>query len=125
MAEGLLRNMVGDRFDVHSAGTEPSIVRPEAIAVLSELGIDISGNRSKSVNEFEDQTIEFVLTVCNNAKENCPYFPAESKIIHHAFFDPAGVAGDEATRLEAFRKVRDEIKDYLPALLGMIENPQN
>lgn len=113
MAEGLLKHICQDDFDIHSAGTQPSVVRPEAIKVLREIGIDISENRSKSVDEFADNEIDYVLTVCDNAKENCPYFPAQTKLIHHNFEDPAVITGDEKTRLAAFRKVRDEIENYL------------
>ena len=102
-------------------GTEPSIVRPEAIKALAEIGLDISGNRSKSVDEFAGRGIDYVLTVCNNAKENCPYFPAKTKLIHHAFEDPAGVEGDEETRVAAFRQVRDKIREYVPVFLEEIE----
>lgn len=112
MAEGILRHLTGDRFDVFSAGTHPSIVRPEAIAVLAEIGIDISGHRSKSADEFSGREIDYVLTVCDDARENCPYFPARTKLIHNAFNDPAFVVGDEETRLAAFRRVRDEIRSY-------------
>ena len=105
-----------------SAGTKPSVVRPEAIKVLEEIDLDISGNRSRSVNEFKDKEIDFVLTVCNNAKENCPYFPAKTKLIHHVFEDPANVEDDEETRLAAFREVRDKIRLYLPTFLKEIEN---
>lgn len=113
MAEGLLQHICGDAYVVHSAGTHPSSVRPEAIKALDEIGIDISQNRSKSVDEFAGQEIDYVLTVCDNAKENCPYFPARTRLVHHAFDDPAVVEGDEETRLAAFRRVRDEISDYL------------
>jgi arsenate reductase len=113
MAEGILKSICGDTYQIDSAGTRPSIVRPEAIAVLAEIGIDISGNRSKSVDEFTDAEIDYVLTVCDNAKENCPYFPARTKLIHHAFEDPAETHGDEETRLSSFRKVRDELEAYL------------
>lgn len=124
MAEGLLRSHLGGRFDVVSAGTQPSIVRPEAIAVLAEVGIDISGNRSKSVNEFDGRDIDYVLTVCDNAKENCPYFPAKTRLVHHAFDDPAEIEGDPETRVEAFRNVRDKIEvyiksDFVPNVLGL------
>ncbi len=112
MAEGILKHICTSEFEINSAGTNPSIVRPEAIKVLSEIGIDISSNRSKSVKEFFQQEIEYVLTVCDNAKENCPYFPAKTRFIHHSFEDPAEVLGDEQTRLAAFRKVRDEISAY-------------
>lgn len=113
MAEGLLKHITQGEYEVFSAGTKPSIVRPEAIKVLSEIGINISGNRSKSVDEFDDEKIEYILTVCDNAKENCPFFPAETKLTHHSFDDPADVKGSKEKRLEAFRKVRDQIKVYL------------
>src|SRR2546429_368122 len=87
MAEGLLRHDAGDRFEVESAGTNPSQVRPEAVGVMSELGIDISGQRSKHVDEFEEQGFDYVLTVCDNAKESCPVFPATTTTLHHNFED--------------------------------------
>jgi arsenate reductase (thioredoxin) len=89
MAEGLLRHDAGDRFEVESAGTRPGHVRPEAIAVMIELGIDISGYRSKHVQEFEIQSFDCVLTVCDIAKESCPVFPGHSNRIHKGFEDPA------------------------------------
>ncbi|MGI8668231.1 MAG: arsenate reductase ArsC [Aridibacter sp.] len=119
MAEGLLKHICQGKYDIYSAGTKPTIVRPEAIKALSEIGIDISGNRSKSVDEFADKEIDYILTVCDNAKENCPYFPAKTKIIHYTFDDPADV---EETRVQAFRKVRDQIKAYLPEFIREIEN---
>lgn len=105
MAEGLLRHDAGDRFEVHSAGTKPGHVRPEAIAVMAELGIDLNSHRSKHVDEFEGQHFDYVLTVCDNAREACPVFPAGTRTIHHSFKDPAS--------LEDFRRVRDQIRDYL------------
>lgn len=113
MAEGLLKSLCGDRYDVYSAGTRPSAVRPAAIAVLDEIGIDISGNRSKSVDEFSGREIDYVLTVCDNAQENCPYFPARTKRIHRAFQDPATAEGGDSARLTAYRRVRDQIREYL------------
>ena len=113
MAEGLLKHITQTDYEVYSAGTKPSIVRREAIKVLAEIGIDISEYRSKSVDEFSDKEIHYVMTVCDNARENCPYFPAQTRLIHHSFADPAEVIGDEKTRLSAFRTVRDEIKNYL------------
>lgn len=113
MAEGLLKHISFNEYEVFSAGTMPSIVRREAIKVLAEIGIDISKNRSKSVDEFNGQEIDYVLTVCDNAKENCPYFPAKTKLIHHSFDDPpAADELDEEKRLTIFRRVRDEIKNY-------------
>ncbi|MCA1623140.1 MAG: arsenate reductase ArsC [Acidobacteria bacterium] len=113
MAEGLLKHICKDKFEIYSAGTKPSVVRPEAIKVLQEISIDISNNRSKSVDEFSEKEIDYVLTVCDNAKENCPYFPARTRIIHRSFEDPAIVVGDEETTLAAFRRVRDQIHEYL------------
>jgi arsenate reductase len=113
MAEGLLRHDAGDRFDVERAGTKPSRVRPEAIAAMGELGIDISDHRSKSVDEFAGQPFEYVLTVCDHAKESCPIFPGKTVTIHHNFEDPAALQGSEEERLAAFRRVRDEIREYL------------
>lgn len=113
MAEGLLRHDAGDRFEVESAGTKPSRVRPEAIAVMSELGIDISGHRSKNVDEFRDRSFDYVLTVCDNANESCPLYPGHSNRLHHSFEDPATAQGSEDQRLSAFRSVRDQIRQYL------------
>jgi len=122
MAEGLLKHICKGKYDVFSAGTNPRAVRPEAIKALAEIGIDISDNRSKAVDEFRNIKIDFVLTVCHNAKENCPYFPAKTKLIHYSVKDPADVEGDEEMRVAAFRKVRDQINIYLPEFLKVIEN---
>jgi arsenate reductase len=113
MAEGLLRHAAGDRFEVESAGTRPGRVRPEAIAVMKELGIDISGHRSKHVEEFEGRPFDYVLTVCDNARESCPVFFGAAKRLHKDFEDPAALQGTEEERLALFRRVRDEIRDYL------------
>ena len=113
MAEGLLRHYAGDRFQVFSAGTQPSQVRPESIQVMRELGIDISGQRSKSVDEFAGQSFDYILTVCDNARESCPIFPGKTAAIHHNFEDPAALEGSLQTRLGLFRRVRDEIKQFL------------
>jgi arsenate reductase len=115
MAEGLLRSFGGGRFEVESAGTRPGSVRPEAVEVMRELGIDISAQRSKSVDEFEGQEFDTVITVCDNARENCPVFPARTERVHWGFDDPAAVEGDEAARLAVFRRVRDEIDARLRA----------
>ena len=113
MAEGLLRHDAGDRFEVESAGTNPGIVRPEAIAAMSELGIDISGHRSKHVEEFEGQTFDYVITVCDNAREACPVFFAAAHRLHHSFDDPAALEATEPERVALFRRVRDELRSYL------------
>jgi len=115
MAEGLLRHDAGNVFDVFSAGTKPTRVRPEAITVMREVGIDISGHRSKSVDEFAGEDFDYVITVCDNAKESCPIFPAKTKRIHWSIEDPAAVQGSEEERLAAFRRVRDELRARLQA----------
>jgi len=109
MAEGLLRHLAGDRFEVASAGVSPTQVRSEAITAMREIGIDISRHHSKSVDGFTGQNFDYVITVCDNANEQCPVFPANTKRIHWSFEDPAAVDGDEQTRLTVFRRVRDEI----------------
>ena len=116
MAEGLLRHDAGDRFEVESAGTKPGIVRPDAITVMKEVGIDITAHRSKHVEEFNGQHYDYVLTVCDNAKESCPVFFGTAKRLHHGFTDPAVVEGAQEKRLAAFRNVRDEIRSYLKGL---------
>ena len=113
MAEGLLRHDAGDRFEVESAGTNPGQVRPEAIAVMKELGIDISAHRSKPVTEFAGCHFDYVITVCDSARENCPVYPAHATRIHRNFEDPAAADGPEEDRLRVFRRVRDEIRSFL------------
>ena len=115
MAEGLLRHDAGNVYEVFSAGTKPTRVRPEATAVMREVGIDISGHRSKSVDEFAGQHFDYVITVCDNAKESCPIFPAKTKRIHWSIRDPAAVQGSEEKRLAAFRRIRDELRARLQA----------
>jgi arsenate reductase len=113
MAEGLLRHDAGERFEVESAGTKPSHVRPEAIAAMHELGIDISGHRSKSVEEFDGQHFDTVITVCDSARESCPVFFGTAERLHHSFDDPAALDGSGDERLALFRRVRDELRTYL------------
>jgi len=117
MAEGLLRHDGGPAFEVSSAGTKPSHVRPEAIEAMKEVGIDISGHRSKSVDEFAGQEFDYVVTVCDNAKESCPVFPGKTERIHWSFEDPAAVEGDWETRLGAFRRLRDKIREKFRQLV--------
>jgi arsenate reductase len=121
MAEGLLRHEAGDQFEVHSAGTKPGAVRPEAIAVMNEIGIDISGHRSKSVDEFASQELDYVITVCDNAREACPIFPAKTLRMHWPFEDPAAVQGSEVERQAAFRTVRDQIHGRIMVFLGEVK----
>jgi arsenate reductase len=107
MAEGLLRHIAGDQFEVFSAGTRPAGLNPNAVTAMEEIGIDIAGNRSKSVVEFTGQHFDFVFTVCDNAKEACPVFPGQSQRLHESFVDPAAAPADQ--QLAVFRDVRDQI----------------
>jgi len=124
MAEGLLRHEIGSAFDIYSAGVNPGAVRPEAVEVMREIGMDISKHRSKSVEEFAGQQFDFVITVCDNAKESCPVFtngPGKAQRIHRSFEDPpAPGAADEATTLAVFRRVRDEIRAWINTLIASI-----
>ena len=113
MAEGLLRHDGGDAFVVESAGLEPSFVRPEAIEAMREIGIDISGQHSKSLDKFTGQPFDYVITVCDNANQNCPIFSGAKRRIHWSVEDPASVGGTEETRLKAFRIARDELRERL------------
>ncbi|HTZ96025.1 MAG TPA: arsenate reductase ArsC [Terriglobales bacterium] len=119
MAEGLLRAMAGDRFEVLSAGTNPGGVNQLAIEAMQEIGIDISKHRSKNVNEFLGQPIEYVVTVCDRAKESCPIFPGTYKFLSWSLDDPAAVTGTKEEKLQFFRRIRDEIsrnieRQFLP-----------
>jgi arsenate reductase len=109
MAEGLLRQLAGDRFEVHSAGTNPVGVNPMSIEVMRELDIDISHHTSKSLDQFLTEPFDFIITVCDRAKESCPIFPGDAVRIHWSFDDPAAVEGGEQERLRVFRRIRDEL----------------
>jgi len=113
IAEGLLRALRGDKYEVYSGGVEPSYVNPHAIQVMTELGIDISKHRSKSIEEFKGISFDYVVTVCDHAKESCPFFPGEGKRIHKNFQDPSRLVGAESEILTGFREVRDQIKDWI------------
>ena len=113
MAEGWLRHLAGDRFEVASAGTRPAGLHPDAVLVMREAGVDIAGHRSKNVSEFLQQPFEFVITVCDSAKEACPYFPGKVQRLHWSFPDPAASSGTYEERLAVFRQVRDQIADRI------------
>jgi len=117
MAEGILRELYGDRFEAHSAGTIPTAVDPRAISAMAEVGIDISHHRSKSVSEFDGKDIDYVVTLCSDAKEVCPFFPGAKEYIHHGFLDPADKSEPEEA-VAAFRQVRDELKDWISRIFG-------
>jgi arsenate reductase len=110
IAEGLLRQMAGDRFEVLSAGTHPVGVNPLAIEAMREIGIDISGQRSKNVAEFLGQPVAYVVTVCDRAQESCPIFPGTYKFLSWSLEDPAALTGSQEQKLEAFRRIRDELR---------------
>jgi arsenate reductase len=118
MAEGLLRHAGADSYCVSSAGTHPTYVRPEAAAVMKEVGIDISGHRSKSVDQFVGRQFDYVITVCDNAKKTCPMFPGMAERLHWSFEDPAALEGSDEQRRAAFRKVRDEIRARISGFLS-------
>ena len=113
MAEGLLRHLAGDRFEVYSAGTEATFVRPQAIKVMSEIGIDISGQKSKTLEEYLGQPFDYVITVCDAANEACPVFPGAKRRLHWSFEDPAAAVGSEEERLGVFRSVRYNIGEHI------------
>jgi arsenate reductase (thioredoxin) len=110
MAEGLLRDIGKDAFEVESAGLEPSFVRPQAIEAMREIGIDLSKHRSKSLDEFTGRPFNYVITVCDNAKQHCPIFPGATRRIHWSIEDPARENASEEKQLAAFRKARDELR---------------
>lgn len=113
MAEGLMNALHGDCYEAYSAGTEPSGVNPHAVTVMAEAGMDISGHESKSVDQFIGQEFEYVVTVCDHANETCPFFPGGKERIHKGFEDPAAVQGDEEAKLAAFKRIREEIKEWI------------
>lgn len=121
MAEGYLRRRYGDRYEALSGGTEPGEVRPLAVRAMREIGVDLSGHRSKSVDEFVNRTIDVVVTLCDQAREACPFFPGGGLREHRGFEDPAAAQGDEDARMAVFRRVRDEITDWIDERFGEAE----
>ena len=117
MAEGLLRHVAGGRFEAHSAGTHPSGLAEETVSVMREIGIDVSNQRSKHVDEFTGQALDYVITVCDSARQECPVFPGEGKRLHWDVEDPADTEGAGATRMEAFRKARETLRGYIAGFI--------
>lgn len=115
MAEGIMRYFRADEFEAFSAGTEPKGVHPKAAEILREIGIDISNQRSKHLDEFADQTFDYIITLCDHAAQSCPAVLRKGNLIHHSFSDPAAVAGDDEALTDAFRKVRDRLKEFILA----------
>ena len=113
IAEGLMNALLGDKYEAASAGTEPSKVNENAAAALKEIGIDISGHRSKNIDEFKPSDFDFVVTVCDSAKQACPYIAGAKKMIHKSFIDPSNTLGTSQEIAAGFRKTRDEIRAWL------------
>jgi arsenate reductase len=127
MAEGWTRHLLADRIEPYSAGIETHGLNPDAVRVMAEAGVDISGQRSKLVNELREVKFDYVVTVCDHASESCPVFPGHAKIIHHGFDDPPRLAANattEAERLAPYRRVRDDIRAFVETLPNALE-PQN
>lgn len=124
MAEGLLRHMAADRFDVFSAGVEPKEVNPLAIAVMKELSIDISKQKSKSVNEFVSQKFDYIITLCDNAKQTCPFFPGKAERLHWDLEDPAAAVGSEEERLAVFRRIQAAILENIYSFINAGEKKE-
>jgi arsenate reductase len=113
MAEGLLRHLAGDRFEIMSAGIEATHVRPLTVRAMDEVGIDISGQESKTLDRYVGEPFDYVITVCEEANEACPFFPGAAERLHWSLPDPAAAQGTEEERLEVFRSVRDLLRDYI------------
>ena len=113
MAEGWLRHLAGDRFDVASAGTHPVGLNPMAVEVMKDVGVDISRHHSKSIEEFKDRVFDVVITVCDQAQESCPIFPHAQSLLHWSFSDPAAATGSFEDRVKVFRHVRDQIAQHI------------
>ena len=113
MAEGLLRDRYGDQYDVYSAGTERTHVRPLATAVMEEVNVDLSDHHSKTIDDLGDRTFDVVVTVCDAAREACPYLPAEEENLHRSFEDPSSAQGTDEERRAVFRRVRDALADWI------------
>lgn len=118
MAEGWLRHLAGDRFEVFSAGTQPVGLNPGAVEVMRESGVDISAHRSKHMNEFAGASFDYVITVCDRARETCPIVPGARRVLHWSFDDPAAAQGSDEERRKVFRRVRDEIGDRIRTFLA-------
>jgi len=127
MAEGWTRALKSDLIDVASAGIETHGVNPYAVRVMAEAGVDVSAQRSQLLDEFLDLPFDYVVTVCDHARESCPRFPGSATVLHHAFDDPPKLAPENASeeeRLNAFRRVRDEIRVFVESLPAALEEPR-
>jgi arsenate reductase len=126
MAEGLANHFLGDRWEAHSAGTQPApCVHPLAVEAMGQLGIEISNNQPKSADQFRNERFDLVITLCDDAAKNCPLWIGPGQVVHMAFPDPAEARGEPDDRLELFLKVRDAIRDKLLGYLQRIDNSQD
>ncbi|MBN8548350.1 MAG: arsenate reductase ArsC [Deltaproteobacteria bacterium] len=128
MAEGFARHLRGDVVEAFSAGTRPQSLNLQAVRVMQEIGIDISGQTPRSIDQFQDREFDFIVTVCDDAHEHCPYWPGQGKVVHHGFDDPPRLAAearspDEA--LDIYRRVRDEVRDFVRGIPGNLVPPSS
>ena len=123
MAEGLFRGLHGNLYEAYSAGTEPSNINPYAVRVMAEIGIDISMQHSKSIENFRGMEFDYVVTVCDHAKETCPFFPNAEKYLHKGFRDPSSFEGSEKEKMKFFRSIRNEIKEYIKTTFDREDEP--
>ena len=114
MAEGLMRHLRGNEFEVFSAGTEPKGIHPLATEAMKEIGIDISAHRSKHLDEYGEEEFDYIVTLCDHAAKTCPFFPGKGERIHHSFPDPAAAEGSREEKIEMFRRVRDGLREFHP-----------
>ncbi len=124
MAEGWARHLKGDRIEAYSAGIETHGLNPHSVKVMAEAGVDISRQRSKLIDEFKDMKLDYVVTVCGHANETCPFFPGKTKVVHIGFNDPPKLAAEcstEEEKLNCYRRVRDQIRDYVKTLPEVLE----
>ncbi|MCX8094686.1 MAG: arsenate reductase ArsC [Caldisericia bacterium] len=122
IAEGLINHFLKNKYIGFSAGTKPTNVNPLAIEVMKEIGIDISNYRSKSILEFKGEKFDYVVTVCDSAKENCPFFPGAKEYLHYSFEDPSSFEGSKEEKLNKFREVRDKIKEFIFKKFGGLDD---
>ena len=121
MAEGLLKSLYGEYYDVYSAGSNPSILNPYAIKVMAEVGIDISEYRSKILKELQGVEFDYVITLCGGEGETCPFFPGGKTYLHRSFEDPTAVDGTDNDKTDAFRRIKDEIRDWIKETFRLLE----
>ncbi len=122
MAEGWTRHLHGDKFEAHSAGVKPVELHPLAVRVMKEAGADISSQKSKNMRVLKDVAFDYVVTVCDSARESCPLFPGKTKVLHVDFEDPAAAQGSDEKVLAVFRRVRDQIKEFVSGLPGYLSD---